>query len=320
MENHDAMGSRLADLYEILHDHSRTTIPLLQKCAFLLQQTTTPLDPNYMTHKFLPRTLYQEYLTVDGLQSERLIFPPSWVHYFENELPNPYRPNRPQVECGENRVAHPAALPSCCFVCADGTTAGLVRELLIQKAHREQVNFFEWQTENLNPGDLVGMVTKADTGDICVIRNDSGLIASEVMEYLEAIVRDYCLDIVIEPGPNVRSVKLQLPKFCLYYITTNRTKQTNQVAGIFPRQVVVADLLPVQKAAIIGQVAAKHGIPLSYLQARQLLTVATEDALAPEIVADLLCREHHAQLKAFAGGTTTAAELAKFILNPCRVL
>ena len=263
-----------------------------------------------MIHKSSIENIYQEYLPLDHLPADRLVFPPSWIKYLESELTNPAQPDRFQPKKAGGREP----LPSCCFVCADEATADLVADWINKKAQIDHVKVWECQDGIQNPGDLAGMVTQIADRDLCVVRDENGVMGPQLIVCLKSIVQDGCLEIVIDQEANARSVKLQLSQFSLYFITTNRTKQANQLAGIFPRQVVMADLMPIQKAAIVGQIAAKHGIQLSYMQSRQLLIATTDNALAPEMFAELLGRERRDQLAAFAGGTITAAELVKIIM------
>ena len=260
-----------------------------------------------MIHKSSIESIYQEYLPLDHLPADRLVFPPSWIKYLESELTNPDQPDRFQPKEAGGCVP----LPSCCFVCADEATADWAADWINKKAQIDHVKVWECPDGIQNPGDLAGMVTQIADGDLCVVRDEYGVMGPQLIACLKSIVQDGCLEIVIDQDANARSVKLQLSQFSLYFITTN---QTNQLAGISHRQVVMDDLMPIQKAAIVGQIAAKHGIQLSYMQSRQLLTAMTDNAPAPEMFAELLGRKWRDQLAAFAGGTIAAAELVKLIM------
>lgn len=69
------------------------------------------------------------------------------------------------------------------------------------------------------PGDLAGILTNLQYGDILFIDEIHRLSAS-VEEYLYSAMEDFSIDIVIDQGPKARSVKINLPKFTLIGSTT----------------------------------------------------------------------------------------------------
>jgi Holliday junction DNA helicase RuvB len=68
-------------------------------------------------------------------------------------------------------------------------------------------------------GDLAGILTTLERGDIFFIDEIHRLQAS-IEEYLYPAMEDFRLDIIIDQGPNARSVRLNLPKFTLIGATT----------------------------------------------------------------------------------------------------
>src|SRR5262252_9862075 len=68
-------------------------------------------------------------------------------------------------------------------------------------------------------GDLAGILTTLERGDILFIDEIHRLQAT-IEEYLYPAMEDYKLDIIIDGGPNARSVRLNLPKFTLIGATT----------------------------------------------------------------------------------------------------
>jgi len=68
-------------------------------------------------------------------------------------------------------------------------------------------------------GDLAGILTTLERGDILFIDEIHRLQAT-IEEYLYPAMEDYRLDIIIDQGPNARSVRLNLPKFTLIGATT----------------------------------------------------------------------------------------------------
>jgi len=69
------------------------------------------------------------------------------------------------------------------------------------------------------PADLAGLLTSIELGDIVFI-DEIHRIQKSVEEYLYAAMEDYLIDIMIDQGPNARSVRLTLPKFTLVGATT----------------------------------------------------------------------------------------------------
>ena len=69
------------------------------------------------------------------------------------------------------------------------------------------------------PGDLAGLLTSLEPGDIVFI-DEIHRMAKTVEEYLYSAMEDYAIDIMIDQGPNARSVRLELPRFTLVGATT----------------------------------------------------------------------------------------------------
>ncbi len=69
------------------------------------------------------------------------------------------------------------------------------------------------------PGDLAGVLTNLEEGDVLFI-DEIHRISHVVEEYLYPAMEDYCIDIMIDKGPNARSVKLNIPPFTLVGATT----------------------------------------------------------------------------------------------------
>jgi Holliday junction DNA helicase RuvB len=69
------------------------------------------------------------------------------------------------------------------------------------------------------PGDLAGLLTSLEPGDIVFI-DEIHRMQRTVEEYLYSAMEDFMLDIMIDQGPNARSVRLELPRFTLVGATT----------------------------------------------------------------------------------------------------
>jgi Holliday junction DNA helicase RuvB len=69
------------------------------------------------------------------------------------------------------------------------------------------------------PGDLAGLLTSLEPGDILFI-DEIHRMQRTVEEYLYSAMEDFVIDIMIDQGPNARSVRLDLPRFTLVGATT----------------------------------------------------------------------------------------------------
>ena len=69
------------------------------------------------------------------------------------------------------------------------------------------------------PGDLAGLLTSLETGDVLFI-DEIHRLSPEVEEYLYSAMEDYVIDIMIDKGPGARSVRISLNPFTLVGATT----------------------------------------------------------------------------------------------------
>lgn len=69
------------------------------------------------------------------------------------------------------------------------------------------------------PGDLAGILTNLQERDVLFI-DEIHRLNPVVEEYLYSAMEEYRLDIIIDAGPNARSIQLSLPKFTLVGATT----------------------------------------------------------------------------------------------------
>ena len=69
------------------------------------------------------------------------------------------------------------------------------------------------------PGDLAGLLTNLEPNDVLFI-DEIHRLSTVVEEYLYAAMEDYRIDIMIDSGPNARSIQLTLNPFTLIGATT----------------------------------------------------------------------------------------------------
>jgi Holliday junction DNA helicase RuvB len=69
------------------------------------------------------------------------------------------------------------------------------------------------------PADLAGLLTNLEENDILFI-DEIHRLSPVVEEYLYSAMEDYCIDLLIDTGPNARSVQIKLNPFTLIGATT----------------------------------------------------------------------------------------------------
>ena len=82
------------------------------------------------------------------------------------------------------------------------------------------------------PGDLAGILTNFGDSDIFFI-DEIHRLSSIVEEYLYSAMEDYNIDIMIDKGPNARSVQLSLNNFTLIGATTRLGNLTSPMRDRF---------------------------------------------------------------------------------------
>lgn len=84
-------------------------------------------------------------------------------------------------------------------------------------------------------GDLAGLLTNLEEGDLLFI-DEIHRIPKTVEEYLYSAMEDFRLDIMIDQGPNARSVRLSIPRFTLIGATTRAGLLTAPLRSRFTLQ------------------------------------------------------------------------------------
>ena len=118
-------------------------------------------------------------------------------------------------------------------------------------------------------GDLAGLLTNLDEGDVLFI-DEIHRLQKTIEEYLYPAMEDFKLDIIIDQGPNARSVRLNLPRFTLIGATTRSGLLTAPLLTRF----AVRERLDYYQAAQLQQIVVRSA---------RLLNVETEPQGAHEI-------------------------------------
>jgi Holliday junction DNA helicase RuvB len=163
------------------------------------------------------------------------------------------------------------------------------------------------------PGDLAGLLTNLSERDVLFI-DEIHRLSPVVEEYLYSAMEDYRIDIMIESGPNARTVQIDLEPFTLIGATTRSGLLTAPMRarfGISSRlQYYNTELLTtiVQRSAVILKV------PISMESA---IEIAGRSRGTPRIANALLRRvRDFAQIK---GDGRISIEIAKYALNALNV-
>jgi len=163
------------------------------------------------------------------------------------------------------------------------------------------------------PGDLAGLLTNLEERDVLFI-DEIHRLSPIVEEYLYSAMEDYKIDIMIESGPNARSVQINLNPFTLVGATTRSGLLTAPMRarfGISSRlQYYTTDLLTtiVQRSALI------LGVPISMEAA---IEIAGRSRGTPRIANALLRRvRDFAQIK---GDGNIDIKIAKFAIEALNV-
>lgn len=82
------------------------------------------------------------------------------------------------------------------------------------------------------PGDLAGLLTNLDHGDVLFI-DEIHRLSPVIEEYLYSAMEDYVIDILIDTGPNARSVQIALNPFTLIGATTRSGLLTSPLRARF---------------------------------------------------------------------------------------
>ncbi len=163
------------------------------------------------------------------------------------------------------------------------------------------------------PGDLAGLLTNLEENDILFI-DEIHRLSPVVEEYLYSAMEDYKIDIMIESGPNARSVQITLNPFTLIGATTRSGLLTAPLRSRFG----INSRLSYYDAITIEKIIKRSA---------QILKVAIDEDASVEIsrrsrgtprIANLLLRRvrDFAQIK---GNGSIDLPIAQYALNALNV-
>lgn len=159
------------------------------------------------------------------------------------------------------------------------------------------------------PGDLAGLLTNLDAGDVLFI-DEIHRLNTVVEEYLYSAMEDYRIDIMIDSGPNARSIQITLNPFTLVGATTRMGLLTSPLRARFGINCLLDYYDVPTLEGILHRSAAILGIPITDEGAHE---IARRSRGTPRIANALLRRiRDFAQIK---GTGVVDKEIAKFGLT-----
>ncbi|AXG69492.1 Holliday junction ATP-dependent DNA helicase RuvB [Kordia sp. SMS9] len=163
------------------------------------------------------------------------------------------------------------------------------------------------------PGDLAGLLTNLDERDVLFI-DEIHRLSPIVEEYLYSAMEDYKIDIMIESGPNARTVQINLNPFTLVGATTRSGLLTAPMRARFG----IASRLQYYSTELLSTIVQRSAqilkVPISMEAA---IEIAGRSRGTPRIANALLRRvRDFAQIK---GNGTIDIAIAQFSLKALNV-
>lgn len=163
------------------------------------------------------------------------------------------------------------------------------------------------------PADLAGLLTNLEPNDILFI-DEIHRLSPVVEEYLYSAMEDYCIDLVIDTGPNARSVQIKLNPFTLVGATTRSGLLTAPLRARFGINARLSYYDAKTLTDIVQRSAEILNIPIREDAAFE---VARRSRGTPRIANALLRRvRDFAQIK---GDGTINLDITQFALNALNV-
>ncbi|MEM6967233.1 MAG: Holliday junction branch migration DNA helicase RuvB [Bacteroidota bacterium] len=163
------------------------------------------------------------------------------------------------------------------------------------------------------PGDLAGLLTNLDEGDVLFI-DEIHRLNTVVEEYLYSAMEDYRIDIMIDSGPNARSIQISLNPFTLVGATTRMGLLTAPMRARFGITCHLDYYSVEVLEGIIKRSASIMNVPITNEGAHE---IARRSRGTPRIANALLRRiRDFAQIK---GNGTIEVNIAKFGLEALNV-
>jgi Holliday junction DNA helicase RuvB len=161
-------------------------------------------------------------------------------------------------------------------------------------------------------GDVAGLLTNLEEGDVLFI-DEIHRLQKTIEEYLYPAMEDFKLDIVIDQGPNARSVRLSLHHFTLIGATTRSGLLTAPLLTRFP----IRERLDYYQAAQLEEIVTRSARLLNVdIEGGAALEIARRSRGTPRIANNLLRRvRDYAQVRHQGRITPEVADKALAMLE-----
>jgi Holliday junction DNA helicase RuvB len=162
------------------------------------------------------------------------------------------------------------------------------------------------------PGDLAGLLTNLEPNDVLFI-DEIHRLGTVVEEYLYSAMEDYKIDIMIDSGPNARTVQINLNPFTLVGATTRSGLLTSPLRSRFG----ITCRLEYYDAEVLQRILTRSADILRVkIDPKAALEIARRSRGTPRI-ANLLLRRvrDFAQIKGTGNITVDIAQFALEALN-----
>ncbi len=159
------------------------------------------------------------------------------------------------------------------------------------------------------PGDLAGLLTNLETNDVLFI-DEIHRLNPIVEEYLYSAMEDFRIDIMLDSGPNARSVQISLNPFTLIGATTRAGLLTSPLRARFG----ITARLEYYDAELLTKIVKRSaGILATTIQHDAAYEIARRSRGTPRIANNLLRRTRDfAQIK---GDGTVSKSIAQMALK-----
>jgi Holliday junction DNA helicase RuvB len=163
------------------------------------------------------------------------------------------------------------------------------------------------------PGDLAGLLTNLETNDVLFI-DEIHRLSPIIEEYLYSAMEDYKIDLVIDTGPNARTIQIDLAPFTLVGATTRSGLLTSPLRARFG---INSRLQYYDTETLTGIILRSANILKSEIREEAGIEIARRSRGTPRIANALLRRvRDFAQIK---GSGTIDLEITKYGLNALNV-
>ncbi|HQU77284.1 MAG TPA: Holliday junction branch migration DNA helicase RuvB, partial [Chitinophagales bacterium] len=163
------------------------------------------------------------------------------------------------------------------------------------------------------PGDLAGLLTSLEPRDVLFI-DEIHRLSTVIEEYLYQAMEDFKIDIMIETGPNARSVQIKLNPFTLVGATT----RSGMLSAPLRSRFGITNRIEYYPASVLQKIIKRaSGILNMPIDEEGSMEIARRSRGTPRIANNLLRRvRDFAQIK---GGGVINVEIARIGLEALHV-